>query len=300
MLSDSALAIAVGCDIKWLYNSSARVRRPLSRTLDDAIWWRLVHHLSAGVGIPLAPAAKAADTFLAQNSGAARVRLRATTDDTVAVSVDIGRFRDGAALAIAAAMHLATPRVRGRPRRQRHSAEGDLRGGPTNAPPPIEDGAGRLQAAFAAIRSTDRSVASIIAPVQLAAGLTEAGVSFVFVGPLAGVFHGLTLQADSADFAVDLDTRSARAVAQVLSTVGAVPRGVSVRQEFAYDAALIRSVPCLALRAGGVALNLVKSVAGVGEFAQIREQSEVVALESLAYRILSKSGYDAALRTRRP
>ena len=300
MLSDLALSIAVGCDIKWLYNSSSRVQRPLRRTFDDAVWWRLAHHLSSGVGVPLADAAKAADTLLTQERGATRVRLRATADDTVAVSIDLGRFRDGAALAIAAAMHLATPRPRGRPRRQRAPSEGGSRSAGYQDTQPAGDAPLRLETAFASIHSIDHSVASVIAPVQLSAALTEAGVPFVFVGQLAGVFHGLILRSESVDLAVDLDTRVARSVSQVLAAVGAVPRGVAIRPEFSFDAALIRAVPCVALRVGGVAINLVKSVRGVGEFAQIREQSEVVALESLAYRVLSRSGYETAMRTRLP
>jgi len=300
LLSDMALSIAVGCDIKWLYNSSSRVGRPLRRTLDDAVWWRLAHHLSSGVGVPLADAVKAADALLGPERAATRVRLRATADDTVAVSVELGRFRDGAALAIAAAMHLATPRPRGRPRRQRAPSEGSLRGGTSAPPPPVADAPLRLEMAFASIHSIDHSVASVIAPVQLSAALTEAQVPFVFVGQLAGVFHGLILRAESVDLAVDLDPRFARSVSQVLTAVGAVPRGVAVRPEFSFDAALIRAVPCVALRVGGAAVNLVTSVRGVGEFAQIREQSEVVALESLAYRVLSRPGYETATRTRLP
>jgi hypothetical protein len=300
LLSDLALSIAVGCDIKWLYNSSSRVHRPIGRSMDDAIWWRLTHHLSSGVGVPLTDAAKAADTLLGQGSSAGRLRLRATADDTVAVSVDIGRFRDGAALAIAAALHLATPRPRGRPRRQRPSGESVPRGDAASSASAAGDAPVRLERAFASIHSADQSVASVIAPVQLSAALAEAGVPFVFVGQLAGVFHGLTLRAESADLAVDFDIRFARAVAQVLTAVGAVPRGVTIRPEFTFDATLIRAVPCIALRIGGVAVNLVKNVRGVGEFAQIREQSEVVALESLTYRVLSRSGYETAGRTRLP
>lgn len=300
MLSDVALSIAVGCDIKWLYNSSSRVHRPLGRSIDDAIWWRLTHHLSSGVGVPLADAAKAADTLLTQDSSAARIRLRATADDTVAVSVDLGRFRDGAALAVAAAMYLATPRPRGRPRKQRFPTEGAPRADSPADIPPAGDASVRLETAFASIQSADRSVASIVAPVQLSAALTEAGVPFVFVGQLAGVFHGRILRSESADLAVDLSARFARPVAQVLASVGAVPRGVTVRPEFAFDASLIRALPCVALRVGGVAINLIKSVRGVGEFAQIHEQSEVVALQSLAYRVLSRPAYESALRTRLP
>ena len=66
MLSDAALAIAIDTDTKWLYNASRRLERPLLRTLEDTLWWRLTHHLSGRVGIQLAEAARAADILLAR------------------------------------------------------------------------------------------------------------------------------------------------------------------------------------------------------------------------------------------
>lgn len=300
MLSDLALSIGVGSDIKWLYNSSLRLKRPLARTFDDTVWWRLTHHLCAGVGVSLSAASRAADRVLDPESGAARVRLRSTVDDTVAVSVDVGRFRDGAALAIAAAMHLATPRPRGRPPRRRSfelaaSIEGG--DGPALGEP---DAALRLEASLAAVVTPEPSAAALAAPVQLAAALAEAGVPFVFVGPVAGVFHRFLLRAGSVDLAVDLDARYARSVARVLTAAGALPRGVPVRADFAYDAPLIRAAPCLALRVEGVTVNLLRSVPGVGEFTQIHDASDVVSLGGLSYRILGRQGYLASARTRRP
>src|SRR5262245_6153990 len=104
MFSDTALEIAVGANIKWLYNASRRLRRPLNRSREDAAWWRLTHHLAGRVGISLFDAARASDLLLSGQLDLPRVRLRATPDDTASISVDLARFNDGAALASAAAL----------------------------------------------------------------------------------------------------------------------------------------------------------------------------------------------------
>lgn len=299
MLSDLALSIAVGSDVKWLHNSAARLRKHLGRTADDAVWWRLVHHLTSGVGVPLLSAAQAADLLLGQDSPGSRVRLRSTDDDTVAVTVDVGRFRDSSAIATAAALHLAIPRQRGRPPRVRpRDAIGASGSGESGslAGTTVQ----RLESALAAIRSQESAGGSVVTTVQLAAALNEAGVPFVFVGQLAGVFHGLLLRAEAADLAIDPAPRFARSVAHVLNSLGARPRGVPVRPEFSFDAALVRAAPCLIVRVSGVAVNFVKAVPGIGEFAQVHDQSELVALESLSYRVLSRAAYINAVRARLP
>jgi len=63
LLSDAALSIVVGDDVKWLYNSARRLRKPILRTSDAATWWRMVHHLSVGLGAPLNDAGRAADAL---------------------------------------------------------------------------------------------------------------------------------------------------------------------------------------------------------------------------------------------
>jgi hypothetical protein len=290
MLSDAALAVAIDADTKWLYNASRRLKRPLLRTHEDVTWWRLTHHLSGRVGIQLSEAARAADTLLSRGSELGRVRLRATADDSVAVSVDLGRFHDSAAVAIAAAIHLAIPRKRGRPPKHRSIP---------SVPGMGESGAvGDPARVAAALHALDRPVASIQSEARTAtdllSALSETGVPIIVVGALADVYHGVERTSPSVDLIADLTPRPARLLSQLLNRLGAVPRGTHVREGFAFEPSLVRSAPCLALRIHGIAVNIVRAVPGVGEYPQAREASEIVAGESLSYRVLNRAGLSLA------
>ena len=286
MLSDAALAVAIDTDAKWLYNASRRLKRPLLRTLEDAIWWRLTHHLSGRVGIQLADAARAADTLLSRGSDLGRVRLRATSDDSVAVSIDLGRFHDGAALAIAAAIHLAVPRKRGRPLKHRAvpvaGAKDEL------------DSMGDATRVVAALEEMDHAGAEAEGPESGASGflaaLSDAGVPFIVVGALAGVYYGAERTARSVDVVADLTPRPARLLSELLNRLGARPRGANVREGFVFEPVLVRSSACLPLRIQGLAVNIMRSVPGIGEYPQAREASEIVVGDHLSYRVLNRPG----------
>jgi hypothetical protein len=289
MFSDAALAIAVDTSTKWLYNASRRLKRPLRRSLEDAVWWRLTHHFTGRLGIPLSDAARASDLLLAQGSDLSRVRLRSTVDDTVAISVELSRFHDGAAVAAAAALHLATPRRRGRPPREQSPGRGLL---PSPQAPSGDDSI-RLARALELVRSPE-GVASDLSVLKLLASLTEAGVPFVISGGVARAFHGDGREVDSLDIVADPTARHARSLAQALNRLEARPRGVHVREGFTLDSSLVRAVPCLALRVRGIALNVTRSLPGIGEFPQVYDASHLLLLESLSCRILTQ---DALTRT---
>jgi hypothetical protein len=283
MLSDAALSIAVDASTKWLYNAARRLKRPLGRSLEDASWWRLTHHLAGRLGIPLVEASRASDLLLTQGSEVSRVRLRSTPDDTVAVSVDLARFYDGAALAAASALHLATPRPRGRPSRTRALSSAPLA---ARASPSPQEDSGRFVQAIVGVRS-EEGVENPGPVVHLLSVLSEAGVPFVIGGAVAAVFHGAGPAANSLDLIADLGARPARLLAQVLNRLGARPRGVHFREGFQFDSVLVRSAPSLALRAEGIALNISRAAPGIGEFPQVRESSYLIALEGLSCRVLS-------------
>jgi hypothetical protein len=286
MLSDAALAVAVDTDTKWLYNASRRLNRPLSRTLEDAVWWRLTHHLSGRVGIQLAEAARAADTLLSRGSDLGRVRLRATADDSVAVSIDLGRFHDGAAIAIAAALHLAIPRKRGRPLKNRpipaSGGRDDLS---------LTGDAARVAVALEELDHPGRELGGVTPGASgFLAALSEAGVPVIVVGALASVYYGAERHAQSVDLVADLTPRPARILSDLLNRLDARPRGANVREGFVFEPVLVRSAPCLALRIQGLVVNIVRSVPGIGEYPQAREASELVVGDHLSYRVLSRAG----------
>lgn len=301
MFADSVLAVAVDCETKWLYNASHRLGRPILRTVDDTRWWRMLHHLAGGVGVPLADAARAADLLLAKDPDTGRVRLRATRDDAVSISVDVARFFDGAALAMSGALHSVEPRPRGRPRtRHLQSSTGfpaaatlaEIRRRRAVSPErrlmeslarEVPGGAGAAPAGAALSESLTRLLE-----------LADAGVSAVVTGSTAVLFHGLDMATPTLDLCVSFTARNRTALASVLNHWGARPRGVPSREGFHFDAALLKAAELVAVRAGGVALNLVGQLRGVGEYEQVEEGSDSVAIGARTIRIL---GPTALLRT---
>jgi hypothetical protein len=212
------------------------------------------------------------------------VRLRSTADDTVAIGVELARFHDGAALALAAALHLAVPRRRGRPSRTRRSET------PSDAGLVATTGnqSANLGRALATLRleSSDEGTSAI----ALLSVFLEGEIPFVIAGPVAKAAHLGAGESQSLDLVADLTTRHARTLAAALNRLRAKPRGVRARDSFTFDSTLIRSAPCLALRVGSIALNVSRTLAGVGEFPQVLESSVRVELEGAAYRVLSAEG----------
>lgn len=290
LLSDAALSIAIGCEIKWLYNSARRLALPVRRSSADAIWWRLVHHLAIDLGIPLVNAARSADTLIVTGVAPGRVRLRATRDGSVSVSIDLDRFHDGAALAIAAAIYLAVPKARGRPRK--HSGNEAVAALSQSEMEEIV----RLRA-LGTSKRLERAVtlgSGMDLPESPAAvvvrELLSAGIPFVVAGTTAAAFHCAPWPAEHLDLCVDASGRNAAAVARTLNRLGAIPRGTGVRDGFCVDAAIVGATPILALRIKDVSLNLFAALSGIGEYPQVEQLSIQVPMDWGQIRVLTIPG----------
>jgi hypothetical protein len=262
--------------------------------VDDTVWWRLVHHLAVGLGVALADAARSADTLLNTGLTPGRVRLRATRDESVSISIDLARFHDGAALALAGALHLAVPRPRGRPRTRPEAGsafafsaiemETVVRRRAMSEPE-------RLNFAIG-VMSPDAETGHPGHAVVHA--LSAAGVSFALMGTSAAVFHCAPWAPESLDLCTDTSVRRGAILAGVLNDLGARPRGVASREGFRFDSALLRASFMLALRVGSLPLNLSPSIDGVGDYAQIEDVCVQVPLEAARIRVIP---LDALLRS---
>lgn len=287
MLSDAALELAVSCDIKWLYNSARRLGKPIRRTMDEATWWRLVHHLSIRLGVPLAGAAQASDMLLAPGMHPGRIRLRATPDESVSIVVDLGRFHDGAALALAAAQFLAVPRARGRPK-TREAVGAPAQFSPDEMATVLRlrtlEPTARLAAALEGVPGVD-SAGDGARRVLLS--LNDEDVPFVVVGESAAAFHGAPWPAASLDLCADFSPKHSAAFARALNHLNAQPRGTATRENFVIDATLLRAAPMLALRVGSLDLNIYPDIGDVGEYQQVAVKSVRVGLDLSAVLILS-------------
>ena len=228
-----------------------------------------MHHFAVGLGVPLIDAARAADTLLGAGMHPGRVRLRATRDEAVSITVDLARFHDGAVLALAAAQHLAISRGRGRPRTRVPAKE---------SPPFTPD---ELEAVlrFRSLRPAARLDKGLdgLAPTNPTAGvardfvcaLADSGTPFVITGEVAAVFHGAPWQAVSLDLCADLSAEYCPALARLLNSHVALPRGTPVRDGFHFDAGLVRAPRMLALRVGSASLNISGTSDVLGEYSQV-------------------------------
>ena len=295
MLSDAALGLAVGCDIKWLYNSARRLGKPLTRAMDEAIWWRLVHHLAVRLGVPLADAARASDMLLVPGMHPGRIRLRATPDESVSIVVDLGRFHDGASLALAAALFLAIPRTRGRPK-TRAGVGTPAQFSPEEMATVLRlrtlEPPARLSEALDGVPGEDPGSAGARRVLQ---SLSGENIPFVIVGETAAAFHGAPWPAASLDLCADLSQKHGAAFARALDHLNAQPRGTATRDDFQIDAPLLRAAPMLALRVGSLDLNIYQEVGDVGEYQQVAVKSVRVGFDVSAVFVLA---LDALMRSK--
>lgn len=256
--------------------------------MGEATWWRLVHHLAVGLGAPLADAARATDTLLSPGMHPGRVRLRATSDESVSIAVDLARFQDASALALAAAQFLAVPRPRGRPRTNPVPTNSRAQFTPDEMASVLGvralAPADRLAHALNGLPGSD---ATHLSARQILKSLLEGGVPLVVIGDVAEATHSAPWEASSLDICADLTPRYATAVAKVLNALGAQPRGASVREGFRIDAALVRAVPMLALRVGTLDVNIQATVGDVGEYQQVVARSIEITFDSLLVRVIS-------------
>jgi hypothetical protein len=277
MITDAVFSAAVGCQIKWVYNAAHRLTRPVERTAASVAWWRLVHHLAGELGLPLTDAERATDTLLSTGLSPGRIRLRSTKDESVAVVVDLPRFLDATALALAAAIYRTPIRRRGRPRRDRGvTAEGRLTAGELAA---IANR--RLLTPHQRLESPEMQslVAALVA-------LSRSGVPFVVIGPAAATIHGAPWPTTELDVVIDGSRRYGSALGECLAGLRAHPRSPEWREGFTVDGPLLRSVPVVALECGALALTIHTSLAALGDYASTVRHADIAAIDGRPINVL--------------
>lgn len=277
LLSDAALSDAIGCDVKWMYNSASRLGLSLERTPESAIWWRLVHRLIAALRLPLTDAARAADSLLKLDAEAGRVRIVAHSGPDFGISVDLARFHDGAALALSRALHCTPRRRRGRPRK----------GGQTDQPAVLaiapDLAAARLERALEALRAAPPGRLETFE--RLVEDLTAADAPPTIGGELAASLRceeppPITTVRLTCDFREDRPSR----VADVLNRAGARPRGVRSRPTFRLDADLVRDAETLSLKIAALHVDLLGSLTPVDIGGSGRDVGSVL-IGATTYRV---------------
>ena len=134
----------------------------------------------------------------------------------------------------------------------------------------------------------------------MVAGLTRARVPFVVVGGVAATAHGSARVTDDLDVCYDTATPSLEALAQLLASWRAYPRGIETGLPFIMDVQMLRMAPALTLETSEGRLDLLDTVAGVGDYKACRAASENidVTVEGLRVRFRALT-LDALIRAKR-
>jgi hypothetical protein len=134
----------------------------------------------------------------------------------------------------------------------------------------------------------------------MVAGLTRAGVPFVVVGGVAATAHGSARVTDDLDVCYDTAMPSLEALAQLLASWRAYPRGIEADLPFIMDVQTLRMAPTLTLETSEGRLDLLDTVAGVGDYADCRAASETIDVTVDGKRVRFRAlTLDALIRAKR-
>lgn len=118
-------------------------------------------------------------------------------------------------------------------------------------------------------------------------GLVSSGASFIVVGGVAGALHGAERVTNDLDVVYDArDPATIDALAEILASWNAYPRGVEPGLPFIMDARTLRASPLLTLSTREGDLDLLDRIDGVGEYTSVLAHSEPVSAFDIAFRII--------------
>ncbi len=118
-------------------------------------------------------------------------------------------------------------------------------------------------------------------------GLVASEARFVVVGGVAGALHGAERVTNDLDIVYDArDPASVDALALLLATWQAYPRGVERGLPFIMDTKTMRGAPLLTLSTTEGDLDVMDRIDGVGDYQSVFAHSEQVDAYSIAFRIL--------------
>jgi len=118
-------------------------------------------------------------------------------------------------------------------------------------------------------------------------GLTRKKVRFVVVGGVAAAAHGASRVTNDLDICYDAATHAnLAALATLLASWDAYPRGVEVGLPFILDDRTLRGAPVLTLTTTEGDIDVMDKIAGVGDYAEVRRHSEAISALGVRFRVL--------------
>jgi len=118
-------------------------------------------------------------------------------------------------------------------------------------------------------------------------GLTQQKVRFVVVGGVAAAAHGSSRVTNDLDICYDAsDPANLVALASLLSSWDAYPREIEPGLPFILDDHTLFGAPVLTLTTNEGDIDVMDRIAGVGEYAAVRQHSERISALGVSFRVL--------------
>jgi hypothetical protein len=288
-------AIAVGASPKWVQNAAAVLGFRLDYTTRQARRLGLTRVLSEEFGLRLERAWKIAEAALFP---AGRIAIL-SDDEVLHMIVDTGRYLSDFAVRLAVANAHYEPAKRGRPSKRRLPAD------PVERARKVGIDVERLREALATgtgarIMRLKETRAQDARLLELLAALVKNGIRFVLVGDVAAMAHGSTRLARRLEICYDAGKENAEALVKLLARWHPYPRDIEKGIPFTFDEKVLLNA-IVPLRTDIGAVDLFRTVPGVGEYTECRKASGVMKLGEARLTVLDLEGLIASRRaTERP
>lgn len=126
--------------------------------------------------------------------------------------------------------------------------------------------------------------------------LVKAGVDFVVIGGFAGVVHGCTYVTQDIDVCCDFSPANLMALHRAIADLHPVHRMTPGRRQFKLTQETCGQFKNLYLDTDIGQLDCVSVVEGLGDFQEVKQRSELVAVEGIQLRVL---GLDALIEAKK-
>ncbi len=126
--------------------------------------------------------------------------------------------------------------------------------------------------------------------------LVNAGVDFVIVGGFAGVVHGCTYITQDIDICCDFRPVTLLSIQKAISDLHPVHRMTPGRKKFELTEQMCSQFKNLYLDTDIGQLDCLSFIDGLGDYGEVRRESELIEVEEIKMRVLS---VDALIKTKK-
>jgi hypothetical protein len=126
--------------------------------------------------------------------------------------------------------------------------------------------------------------------------LVNAGVDFVIIGGFAGVVHGCTYVTQDIDICCDFEPATLLALQKAISDLHPVHRMTPGRRKLELTEQACGQFKNLYLDTDIGQLDCLSFIDGLGDYSEVRRESELIEVEEMKMRVLS---VDALIKTKK-